>query len=86
MTSDGNNNLTMNLVVWLIDAPTLSQMQRSLRSRKFCEHIQQYLDGVASTSPSENFQETEGGSQNIFDPQNRWTIDSGGSLCQLQLN
>jgi hypothetical protein len=60
VTGDGQGKLTMNLVVWLMGAPTLSQMTQSLRSREFREKVEQYIKSVVRGEPSIEDQKWDG--------------------------
>jgi hypothetical protein len=60
VTGDGQGKLTMNLVVWLMGAPTLSQMTQSLRSREFREKVERYIESVARGEPSIEDQKWDG--------------------------
>ena len=52
----GAGSVTLNVVVWLMDAPSVPQMRAALRSREFREKVRRYIDAVVRGEPSDDGQ------------------------------
>ncbi|KIM91125.1 hypothetical protein PILCRDRAFT_84156 [Piloderma croceum F 1598] len=56
MTSGGGGSVTLNLVVWLMNGPSVSCMRAALWSSEFREKVRHYIDAVARGEPSDEEQ------------------------------